>query len=206
MALPVPFDPPPNTPLLPDPTKDSIWRRWFEQLWKRTAALNSGTVTSVALTAPAEFIVAGSPITTSGTLAITKATEAANKVWAGPTTGSAAQPTFRSLVAADLPAGTGTVTSIDVSGGTTGLTTSGGPITTSGTITLAGDLNAAHGGTGFTSYAVGDLLYADTTTTLAKLADVAVGSVLISGGIGVAPSWGAVPPSSAANYYAAVHG
>jgi hypothetical protein len=39
---------------------------------------------------------------------------------------------------------------------------------------------------------VGDLLYADTTTTLAKLPDVATGNVLISGGVGVAPSWGKV--------------
>jgi hypothetical protein len=44
--------------------------------------------------------------------------------------------------------GSGTVTSIDVSGGTTGLTTSGGPVTTSGTITLAGTLIVANGGTG----------------------------------------------------------
>ena len=44
--------------------------------------------------------------------------------------------------------GTGTVTSVDVSGGTTGLTTSGGPVTTSGTITLAGTLVVSNGGTG----------------------------------------------------------
>ena len=44
----------------------------------------------------------------------------------------------------------GTVTSVDVSGGTTGLTTSGGPITTSGTVTLAGTLAVANGGTGTT--------------------------------------------------------
>lgn len=51
---------------------------------------------------------------------------------------------------------------------------------------------AAKGGTGQTSYAVGDLLYANTTTTLAKLADVATGNALISGGIGVAPSYGKI--------------
>jgi hypothetical protein len=45
----------------------------------------------------------------------------------------------------------GTVTSVDVSGGTTGLTTSGGPVTGSGTITLAGTLAVANGGTGSTS-------------------------------------------------------
>jgi hypothetical protein len=39
---------------------------------------------------------------------------------------------------------------------------------------------------------VGDILYADTTTTLAKLADVAVGNALISGGVAAAPSWGKI--------------
>lgn len=62
-----------------------------------------GSVTSVAATVPAEFTISGSPITSSGTLAISKATQSANLVWAGPTTGSAAAPTFRALVAADLP-------------------------------------------------------------------------------------------------------
>jgi len=53
-------------------------------------------------------------------------------------------------------------------------------------------ITAAKGGTGQTSYAVGDLLYANTTTTLAKLADVATGNALISGGISTAPSWGKI--------------
>lgn len=86
----------------------------------------------------------------------------------------------------------GTVSSVAVSGGTTGLTTSGGPITTSGTITLAGTLGVANGGTGQSSYTIGDLLYASTTTALSKLADVATGNALISGGVGVAPSWGKI--------------
>ena len=51
-----------------------------------------------------------------------------------------------------VPAGgVGTVTSVDVSGVTTGLTASGGPITGAGTITLAGTLAVANGGTGQTS-------------------------------------------------------
>ena len=45
-------------------------------------------------------------------------------------------------------AGTGTVFSVDATGGTTGLTLGGGPVTSSGTFTLAGTLNATHGGTG----------------------------------------------------------
>jgi hypothetical protein len=76
--------------------------------WFATAG-SGGTVTSVALTVPAELSVSGSPVTTSGTLAVTKATQTANTVWAGPTSGSAAQPTFRALVAADIPSGVGAV-------------------------------------------------------------------------------------------------
>lgn len=51
---------------------------------------------------------------------------------------------------------------------------------------------ATQGGTGQTTYAVGDLLYASTTSALSKLADVATGNALISGGIGVAPAWGKI--------------
>jgi hypothetical protein len=51
---------------------------------------------------------------------------------------------------------------------------------------------ATAGGTGQTSYAVGDLLYANTTTTLDKLADVATGNALISGGVSTAPAWGKI--------------
>ncbi len=60
------------------------------------------------------------------------------------------------------------------------------------TLGWTGQLAATRGGTGFGTYAVGDMLYADTTTTLNKLADVATGNVLLSGGIGVAPAWGKV--------------
>src|SRR5262245_8274975 len=47
--------------------------------------------------------------------------------------------------------GTGTVTSVNGSGGTTGLTLTGGPITVSGTLTLGGTLAIASGGTGQTA-------------------------------------------------------
>lgn len=59
-------------------------------------------------------------------------------------------------------------------------------------LTLTNALAATSGGTGQSSYAVGDLLYASSTTALSKLADVATGSALISGGVGVAPSWGKI--------------
>lgn len=67
------------------------------------AAASGGSVTSVGLSLPGIFTVSGSPVTTSGTLTGTLATQSANKVFAGPTSGAAATPTFRSLVAADLP-------------------------------------------------------------------------------------------------------
>jgi hypothetical protein len=107
------------------------------------AGTGTGTVTSVGLSAPGIFTVSGSPVTVSGTLALALATESANLVFAGPTSGSAAAPTFRSLVAADLPSGTGTVTSVGLSA--PGIfTVSGSPVTTSGTLTFALATEAAN--------------------------------------------------------------
>ena len=63
----------------------------------------SGTVTSVGLSLPGIFTVSGSPVTTTGTLTAALANQSANVVLAGPSSGSAAAPTFRALVNADLP-------------------------------------------------------------------------------------------------------
>jgi len=65
----------------------------------------TGTVTSVAVDVPAEFISSGGPITASGTISIAKATQVQNRVYSGPVTGADAVPTFRSLVNADIPSG-----------------------------------------------------------------------------------------------------
>ena len=65
-----------------------------------------GSVKSVGLSMPSEFAVANSPVTTSGTLTVAKATQTENLVYAGPATGSPAAPTFRALAAADLPVAT----------------------------------------------------------------------------------------------------
>lgn len=56
-------------------------------------------------------------------------------------------------------------------------------------LSLGTALAATSGGTGQSSYAVGDLLYAGTTTTLTKLAAAAVGNVLRAKGTGTAPAW-----------------
>ena len=53
----------------------------------------------------------------------------------------------------------------------------------------AGTLAVAQGGTNLASYAVGDLLYASATTTIAKLAAVASGQFLVSNGVTTAPSY-----------------
>lgn len=53
-------------------------------------------------------------------------------------------------------------------------------------------VTAGQGGTGNATYAVGDLLYASAATTLSKLAGVASGNALISGGVSTAPSWGKI--------------
>ena len=81
--------------------------------------------------------------------------------------------------------GTGTVTSVAVSGGTTGLTTSGGPITAAGTITIGGTLAVASGGTGQTTYTNGQLLIGNTTgNTLTKATLTAGTNVTITNGSG----------------------
>jgi len=60
----------------------------------------------------------------------------------------AGQEAYVLTAAGWAPGGSGTVTSVALSGGSTGLGFSGTPITTSGTITLGGTLALAYGGTG----------------------------------------------------------
>lgn len=83
---------------------DTIWLVTIDEVKDYiNLEAGSGTVTSVALTLPDIFNVSGSPITTSGTLAVTL--EDANESWvfAGPSSGNGS-PTFRALVAGDIPA------------------------------------------------------------------------------------------------------
>jgi len=187
--------------------------------WNTFNNKGSGSVTSVAQSFTGGLIsVAGSPITTSGTLALTVAGTSGGipyfssaTTWASSAAltqygviyggGAGAAPvstaagtTGQVLIATTSGAPTwgsipttAAVTSLNF--GTTGFTPS---TATTGAITVAGTLVAANGGTGQSSYAVGDILYASTTTALSKLADVATGNALISGGVGVAPSYGKI--------------
>ena len=80
------------------------------------------------------------------------------------TVNAAGQVTFAQNIPITGAAG-GSVTSVNVSGGTTGLSASGGPITVAGTITLGGTLALTNGGTGATtqSGAQANLLPAQAT-------------------------------------------
>lgn len=70
---------------------------------------SGATVTSVSLadtSTNAIYAITGSPVTTSGTLNFALKTTTSNLIFAGPASGSAAYPTFRLLVNADMPAPT----------------------------------------------------------------------------------------------------
>lgn len=127
------------------------------------AASGGGTVTSVALALPADFSVTGSPITGAGTLTGAWANQTTNKVFAAPN-GSTGTPTFRALVAADIPTiAASQVTGANLTAASSKVSVTGGTgavlnaatvdiVPANITITdLAGTLTPAKGGTGLTS-------------------------------------------------------
>ena len=103
------------------------------------ATPGAGTVTSVGLALPAEFTISNSPVTGSGTLTGAWANATANYVLAGPTTGTPGTPSFRALVANDVPVlnqnTTGSAASLSISG-QTGLLTFTGLTSTNRTKTV----------------------------------------------------------------------
>ena len=118
-----------------------------------TNSYASGTVTSVGVSVPTSILsVASSPVTTSGTIALSLATQTANYVWSGPTTGAAATPTFRALVAADIPA----LSYLPSSGGTVS-----GNVVVTGTLEVQGTTTTISSST---------LVVADKNIELGKVA------------------------------------
>jgi hypothetical protein len=155
----------------------------------------AGTVTSIALTMPTEFAVAGSPVTSNGTFAITKNNEAANTFWGGPTSGAAATPGFRSIAAADLPSGTGTVTSVSLSMPGE-FSIAGSPVTTSGTLTVtkanetantvwAGPSSGGSAAPAFRALAAADLPAASSISVNGTLVANVVNAPLLVNGIAI---------------------
>ena len=116
--------------------------------WTTFNNKGSGTVTSVTGTAPVVSSGGATPA-----ISMAAATASVN----GYLT-STDWTTFNNK-------GSGTVTSVSGSGGTTGLTLTGGAITTTGTLTLGGTLAVANGGTGITSFGTGIATFLGTPTS-----------------------------------------
>lgn len=157
-------------------------------------ALAYGSVSSVGLALPSIMTVSGSPVTSSGTLTGTLTTQAVNAIFAGPSSGAAAAPTFRSLTTADIPA-LSYVTSVAATVPAF-LSIAGSPITSSGTLAISYSgtaLPIANGGTGETTAAAafnalspvtttGDLIIGNGTNSATRLAIGANTYVLTSNG------------------------
>jgi hypothetical protein len=149
-----------------------------------TADLADNSITSVKI---ADGAITNTNISSAAAIADTKLTTiaTAGKVSNSATTATSAN-TATTIVARDASGNfnAGTITA-NLTGNVTGNLT-GNAANVTGTIA------AANGGTGQTSYTIGDLLYASTSTAVSKLADVATGNALISGGVGAAPSYGKI--------------
>jgi hypothetical protein len=97
----------------------------------------------------------------------------------------------------------GTISSSLVSSFQTSLSGLTPSTATTGAVTLAGTLGPTSGGTGISSYAVGDLLFANTTTSLDRIPVGTNGYVLTSNG--TAPAWSAIP-SNVASFQTSLSG
>lgn len=107
-----------------------------------SSTVTGGSVTSVGLAVSSPFTVTNTPITTSGTISLNVSPQPANEVWAGPTSGASAIPTFRPLVAADIPP-LPYVTSVGLSAPSI-FSVSGSPVTSSGTLTFSLNTQASN--------------------------------------------------------------
>ena len=75
---------------------------WNGLAWVPSSLSGIVGVTSVGLSLPSEFTISGSPVTSTGTLTGSWAAQSANTVFAGPSTGGPATPTFRALTIDDF--------------------------------------------------------------------------------------------------------
>lgn len=166
--------------------------------------LTLGGTPATALLQPVSITVGWSgtlSLARGGTAADLSATGGAGKVLKQSSLGAAI--TVATLAASDIASGAALTKTDDTN---VTLTLGGTPasallVAASITVGWTGTLSVARGGTDIASYAVGDLLYASGSTTLSKLADVAAGSYLRSGGVTTAPVWSTLilPNAATAN-------
>jgi hypothetical protein len=155
--------------------------------------------------------ISGNAANVTGTIAIASGGTGATSASAARAallpsfTGNAGKAVVVNATATDIEyitlAGTGTVTSVAVSGGTTGLTTSGGPITAAGTITLAGTLAVGNGGLGLTTIAALSIPVANSLNTYTTVTATAGQSVRINAG---GTAWEAFTPSTSSGTVSSV--
>jgi len=149
-----------------------------------SSALTTGTLPIASggtgqISASAAFN-ALSPITTTGDLILGNGTNSATRL----PIGTNGYVLTSDGTTASWQASSGGVSTFQTS--LSGLTPS---TATSGAVTLAGTLGATSGGTGQSTYATGDILYASATNTLSKLTAGTNGYILtLAGGV---PSWAA---------------
>ena len=172
----------------------------------KDAGITSAKLATSAVDVSTSTVTGTLPVAKGGTGATTAAD---NAVFAGPATGGPSAPSFRSLVASDIPNhGTDKLTSgtLGVARGGTGVATftagivksTGGTdaLTTATTIALgsevSGTLPVANGGTGASTLTSGGVLLGNGTSTVGATAAGTADQVLRVPGAGGAPAFGAI--------------
>jgi hypothetical protein len=121
------------------PSTASTFLEWNGSAFVWSAVSGAGTVTSVGLSLPSDYTVSGSPVTSSGTLTAVRASQSANLFLASPN-GASGAPTYRSIVAADVP--TLNQNTTGTSGGLAGTALTGDVTNSGNTVSL--NLGTAH--------------------------------------------------------------
>jgi hypothetical protein len=193
----------PQSPFLdPNGRPAREWVQWLQNPDVNTITAVTFNVDNVILTLPLEVIYGGtglSTIPTNGQLLIGNGTDytlSTLTAGTGLTITNAAGSITPSITNTGVTAGAyGSASSV-----TTLTVNAQGQLTVAGNVAIAiaasqitsGTLPVVRGGTGLASYTIGDIIFASGTTALSSLPDVATGNALISGGVGVAPSYGKI--------------